>query len=119
LARASADLDAQYNRLKQKEGIIEQLVNPDGKPEVRTSLKAPSAKPAPDWKPVIEEMVAQADKMRRVGSAEQSAALGLLRAAAHLTQASFEERGTLDANLKQVRRALSRLENVLFEEEWE
>ncbi len=111
------DLDATYQRLKRKEGIIEQLVGPEGEPQQSTSLKPRTRKPAPNWKPMIEEIVAQVDKMKRADAPEQSAALTLLRAAAHLTQASFMQPNEVEAHLKQVRRALSRLENVLFEEE--
>ncbi len=112
------DLDATYKRLKQKEGIIEQLVGPEGQPHKSTSLRPRMGKPAPDWKPAIDEIVAQVDKMRRADTPEQSAALGLLRAAVHLTQASFAQSNEVEANLKNVRRALSRLENVLFEEDY-
>lgn len=112
------DLDATYRRLKDREGILEQLVGAKGKPEVRTSLKERNAKPAPDWKPTIDEIVAQTDKMKRADTPEQSAVLALLRATAHLAQASLTEPPTLDANLKQVRRALTRLENVLLEEDY-
>jgi hypothetical protein len=112
------DLDATYNRLKQREGIVEQLVNEEGEPEIRTSLKDRASKPAPDWKPAIAEIVTQADKMRRADTPEQMAALGLLRAAVHLTQAAFERPHITGDDLKQVRRALNRLETVLYEEEF-
>ncbi len=113
------DLTATYNRLKQKEGIVEQLVTPEGQKQTRTSLKPANAKPAPDWKPAINEIVARVDKMKRAGTPEQSAALALLRAAAHLAQASLAQPDEVEAHLKSVRRALTRLENVRFEEEWE
>ncbi|MCL4506222.1 MAG: hypothetical protein M1434_07190 [Chloroflexi bacterium] len=113
------DLDAQYNRLKRTEGIIEQLASSEGVPQAHTSLKARASKPAPDWRPALDEIVTQVDKMRPTDTPMQSAALGLLRAAAHLTQAGFAEPDMLRANLKQVRRALTRLETMLFEEEWE
>jgi hypothetical protein len=112
------DLDATFRRLKQKEGIVEQFVDADGKPQLRTSLKMPT-KPAPDWKPTIDEMVAQADKMRRADTPLQSAALGLLRAATHLAQVSYEQPNEVAGQLKQVRRALSRLESELYENGFE
>jgi hypothetical protein len=112
----SADLNTTCKRLKQKEGITEQLVSPEGQPQRRTSLRSVSAEPAPDWKPALEKIVAQVDKMKRADMPKQSAALGLLRAAAHLTRASFAQPEDVEANLKQVQRALSRLENVLSEE---
>ena len=74
-------------------------------------------KPAPDWRPALDEIVAQVDKMQRADTPTQVAALGLLRAAAHLTQAGFAEPDSQGANLKQVRRALARLERTLYEEE--
>ena len=109
------DLDATFRRLKQKEGIVEQFVDAEGKPQIRTSLKTPN-KPAPDWKPTIDEMVAKSDKMRRADTPMQSAALGLLQAATHLAQVSYEQPTEVAGQLKQVRRALSRLESVLYED---
>ncbi len=112
------DLNATYNRLKQKEGIVEQLVSPEGQKQTRTSLKPANQRPAPDWKPAIDEIVVRVDKMKRAETPEQSAALGLLRAAAHLAQASLAESSAVQTKLKQVRRAVTRLENVLFEEDY-
>jgi hypothetical protein len=113
-----ADLDATYNRLKQKEGIVEQLINAAGKPEIRTSLKERASKPAPDWKPALAEIVAQTEKMRRADTAEQMATLGLLRAAAYLAQAAFEQPDEMSSRLRQARRALTRLETMLYEEDF-
>ena len=111
------DLDSVFRRLKAEEGIVEQLVNTDGKRQIRTSLK-PRA-PAPDWKPIIADMVTQTDKMRRADTPTQSAALGLLCATAHLAQLSFEQPNLSVDDLKQVRRALGRLESVFYGEEFE
>lgn len=112
------DINATYRRLKETEGIIEQLVDSKGKPHALTSRKKRDTKPVPDWKPVLDEIVAQTDKMKRADTAEQSAVLGVLRAAARLAHASYsdasDESASLDAELKQVRRALTRLENMLF-----
>lgn len=91
-------------------------MNPEGDPEVRTSVKARAAKPAPDWKPVIAEIVARADKMKRAGTPEQTAALGLLRAAARLALAAYEQPDGIQGSLKQVRRALNKVEMTLYEE---
>jgi hypothetical protein len=93
------------------------LVDTEGKRQIQTSLK-PRA-PAPDWKPIVAEMVAQTDKMRRADTPIQNATLGLLRAAAHLVQLSFEQPNLDVDDLKQVRRALVRLESVLYDEEFE
>ncbi|MCI0478508.1 MAG: hypothetical protein L0Y55_19885, partial [Anaerolineales bacterium] len=112
------DLNATYRRLKDMEGIIEQLVDDESKPLSRTSRQARDAKPAPDWKPALDEIVAQTEKMKRADTGEQSAALGILRAAAQLAQASYDENVALGPKLKQVRRALTRLENIRFERDY-
>jgi hypothetical protein len=111
------DLEAIFRRLKTKQGIVEQLVDAEGKRQIRTSLK-PRA-PAPDWKPIIAEMVAQTDRMRRADTPIQNATLGLLRAMAHLAQLSFEQPNMGVDDLKQVRRALGNLESALYDEELE
>jgi len=111
------DLEAIFRRLKAKGGIVEQWVDAEGKRRIQTSLKARA--PAPDWKPVIAEMVAQADKMNRADIPTQSATLGLLRAAAHLAELSFDQTNLSINDLKQVRRSLGRLESVLYDEEFE
>ncbi len=113
-----ADLDATYKQLKEKEGIIEQLVGPQGEPQTHTSLKPHAAKPAPDWKPTIQEIVLMADKMRRADTPDQTAALALLRAAAHLALAAFDEAHETGNELRQVRRALTRLENLRYVEDF-
>lgn len=110
------DLDVIFRRLKQKEGIVEQLSGADGKAQILTNLKTPT-QPAPDWKPTIDELVTQADKMRRADTPEQTAALGLLRAAAHLAQTAYDQPNAVSSNLKPVRRALNRLESLLDEED--
>jgi hypothetical protein len=109
-----------YNRLKRQEGIVEQLVGPDGKPQMRTSLdRGKPRKPAPDYRPAVDEIVAQADKMRQAGTPHQSAALSLLRAAAQMAQATLQQPKDTEGHrrrLRSVRRALTRLENSLHEE---
>ena len=109
-----------YNRLKREEGIIEQLIGPDGKPQIRTSLnRQKPRKPAPDWRPAVDEIVAQAKKMRRADTPQQSAALSLLRAAAQMAQATLQEPRDADGQrrrLRSVRQALTRLENSLGED---
>ncbi|MCX7681824.1 MAG: hypothetical protein N2508_07665 [Anaerolineae bacterium] len=115
-------LNEEYNRLKEREGIIEQLVDPSGKPEIRTSLerRAPR-KPAPDWRPVVEQIVAQTEQMRQTDTKLQSAAFGLLRAAASLAQATLQERDAeaeAARRLRSVRTALTKLEKLLYTEEY-
>ena len=111
------DLEAIFKRLKAKEGIVQQLIDAEGKRHIQTSLK-PRA-PSPDWKPVIAEMVTQVDRMSRTDTPTQSASLGLLRAASHLAQLSFDQTNLSVNDLKQIRRALSRLESVLYDEKFE
>jgi len=114
-------LNEEYNRLKEREGIVEQLVGPDGRPAVRTSLsrRAPR-KPAPDWRPALAQIVAGAEKIRQTDTRLQGAAVSLLRAAASLSQAAFQDQGAEAAaagQLPAVRRALTRLEKMLHR--WE
>jgi len=110
------DLGAIFKRLKAKEGIVEQLVDTEGNRRIQTNFKPRT--PAPDWKPIIAEMVTQADKMNRADTPTQSATLGLLRAAARLAQLSFDHPDLGVGDLKQARRALSRLESILYNEEF-
>jgi hypothetical protein len=115
-------LNKTYSRLKEREGIIEALIGPDGQPLIRTSLarKAP-ARPAPDWRPAIDEIVAQTEKMRHAQTKLQAAAFALLRASANLAQAALQEQGAEDEairRMKAVRRAMTKLEQLLSEEEW-
>jgi hypothetical protein len=116
-------LNKDYSRLKEREGIIEQLAGPTGESQIRTSLarKAP-AKPAPDWRPAINKLVAQVEKMRQTETKLQGAAIGLLRAAANLAQAALREKDA-DAeparHLRPVRMALTRLERLLREDQYE
>ncbi len=113
-----ADLDATYKQLKEKGGIIEQLVGPHGKPKTHTSLRFHAVKPAPDWKPAIREIVAQADRMRRADTPDETAALALLRAVAHLALPAFDEASETGNELRQVRRALTRLESLRYVEDF-
>ena len=110
------DLEAVFKRVKAKEGIVEQLVDVEGKRAIQTDFK-PRA-PAPDWKPAIAEIVAQVDKMNCADTPPQSAVLGLLRATAHLAQLSFDQSDLSTGDLRQVRRALTRLERLLYDEEF-
>lgn len=109
-----------YSRLKRREGIVEQLVGPDGKPQIRTSIdRRRPRQPAPDWRPAVDEIMAQAEKMRPADTPCQSAALSLLRAVARMAQATLHQPKDTDEHLRRlrsVRRALTRLENVLEEE---
>lgn len=117
-----SSINATYSRLKEREGIIEALVGPDGEPHMFTSLarKAPG-KPIPDWRPTVDEIAAQADKLRQNETKLQGAAFGLLRAAAGLAQATLREQGAEDEatkRMRSVRAALTKIEKLLYEEEW-
>ena len=114
-----SDLRETYNRLKRREGIVEQLAGADGKPQVQTSVSRQKArKPAPDWGPTVDGIVAQAEKMRQADTPEQGAALGLLRAAAQMAQVTLRQPGDVDEHMRRlssVQRALTRLRNSLEE----
>jgi hypothetical protein len=113
------DLNETYSRLKEREGIIEQLAGPTGEPQIRTNLARKAlARPAPDWRPAIDEIVAQVAKMRQTDTRLQGAAFSLLRAAASLAQATLHEKDAEAAaarHLRPVRTALTRLERLLDE----
>ncbi len=72
----------------------------------------------PDWKPAIAEIVAQADRMRRADMLDQTAPLALQRAAAHLALVALDEASETGNELRQVRRALSRIENLCYVEDF-
>lgn len=110
-----------YSRLKEREGIIEGLVGPDGQSQVRTSLarKAP-ATPAPNWRPAVDDIVAQTEKMRQTDTKLQGAAFGLLRASASLAQATLQEQdaeGEAARRMKSVRAAMTKIEKLLWDAE--
>jgi hypothetical protein len=109
-----------YNRLKRREGIVEGLVGPDGEPQIRTSPdRRKPRQPAPDYRPAVDEIVAQAEKMRQADTPRQSAALRLLRAAARLAQTALCQPKDTEEHLRRlrpVRQALTRLENILHED---
>jgi len=119
----SASLNGDYRRLKEQEGIIEQLVGSDGQPQIRTNLaRRPPKKPAPDWRPVLEEIATQSATIKPTDTKLQGAAVALLRAAAALSQAAFQEENAAAAaaagQLRTVRRALTKVERLLSEDEY-
>ena len=112
-----SSLKETYDRIKRRKGIIERLVGADGEAQVQTSLdrRAPR-KPSPDWEPVVNEIVTQADKIRHTDTLAQGAAASLLRAAAIVSQTTLRLPNATKSQLRQlgnVRRALTKLENVL------
>jgi len=114
-------MDETFRRLKGREGIFEGLVGPGGRPQSSSSrARKTPPKPAPDWRPAIDGIVAEAQKMRRTDTKLQGAALGLLRAAATLAQATMRQtEAALEAarRMRSVRSALSRLENALQQDD--
>ena len=101
--------------------LVRTLVGPDGQPLLRISLARKVSRPVPDWRPVVDEIVAQTQKMREAETSLQAAAFGLLRAAASLAQATLQKQDAKDETIrrmKTVRRAMTKLEQSLREEEW-
>jgi hypothetical protein len=117
-----SSLNGTYSRLKEREGIIEKLVGPTGEAQAHTSLDRRSPrKPAPDWRPVVEEIVAQVERMRQADTRLQATAFGLLRAVTKLTQSTLQQPKDGEEHfrhLRSVRAALTKLENLLYEEEY-
>jgi hypothetical protein len=117
------DLNQTYKRLKARDGIIESLVGPDNTPTIATNITKQAAnKPATDWRPAITEIVAKTEKMRQPGVPVEGAALNLLRAVAALTQVVVtepENSAEQQRRLTQTRKALTKLENLLIDAEWE
>ncbi len=113
-----SSLNETYNRLKKREGIIEALTGPDGQPQIRTSLTRKVVKPVPDWRPVVNEIVNQTQKMRDTETDLQAAAFSLLRAVAKLAQATLQDQDAKEETIKRmrsVRRAITDLEQALEE----
>jgi hypothetical protein len=112
-----SSLNESYSKLKEREGIIEQLTDSSGQPQIRTSLdRQKPRKPAPDWRPAVAEIVAQAEKMRQADTKVQGTAFALLRAAAALAQSTLAEPSAREEHIKilrQVYNALTRLEKLL------
>ncbi len=115
------ELNKIYNRMKLREGIIEQLVGPTGEPQRRTSLERKATrKPVPDWRPMIDEIAERVAEIRQTETPLQGATLKLLRAVVGLAQTAFhqpENREEYYHRLRQVHSALTRLENFLLEED--
>jgi hypothetical protein len=106
-----SSLKEEYMTAKQNKRIITTL-----EPEAAgPAQKERKRKPGKDWGPTVEEIVQVSERMRG-GPAIQSAAFGLFRASARLTQAAIQQPEDLDELWhleQQARRALSRLQTVL------
>jgi len=103
-------LKEEYMAAKQNERIITTL-----EPEVARPARGKRKKPEKDWGPMVAEVVKASEQMRG-GPTIQSAAFGLLRVSARVTQATVEQPDDLDELwhlVQQAQRALSRLQTVL------
>lgn len=106
------ELKETYMAAKQNRRIIETL-EPERQPAQK---KRTPRKPPPDWRPVVDELVKTAEKLKAGQSPVQSPAFSLLKASARLAQAAVHDPDDLDAlwkMQKSVQRALRRLETVL------
>jgi hypothetical protein len=104
-------LKEEYMAAKQNERIITTL-----EPELTgPAREGRERKPGKDWGPVVEEVVKASEQMRG-GTVVQSAAFGLLRASARVTQLAVQRPDDLEELWRlgqQAQRALSRLQTVL------
>ena len=97
---------------KQNRRIIETL-EPERQPPKK---KRKPRKPPPDWRPVMDELVETAEKLKGGQSPVQSPAFSVLKASARLAQAAVHNPDDLDALWElgwRVQKALRRLETVL------
>lgn len=101
-----------YMAAKQNRRIIETL-EPERQPPQK---KRAPRKPPPDLRPVVDELVKTAEKLKGSRSPVQSPAFSLLKASARLAQAAVHDPDDLDTlweTGQRVQRALRRLETVL------
>ncbi len=99
-----------YMAAKQNRRIIETL-EPERQPRKREPRKPPR-----DWRPVVDELVKTAEKLKGGESPVQSPTFSLLKASARLAQAAVHDPDDLGALWKMVgsvERALRRMETVL------
>jgi hypothetical protein len=111
------NLSDQYSILKESNGIIVCLVDPEGKAQARSiQTRRIPPRSAPDWRHAIDRIVAQVQIMRPTDTRLQGAALQLLRATAALARATLQQGGEGDepaSYLRSVRRALTNVETQL------
>jgi len=109
-----SSLNEEYMTAKQNNRIITTL-----EPELAKPARKPK-KPPKDWRPELDDLVKQTEKMKG-GPAVQSAAFGLLRASAKLTQGAIHNPDDLDElwNLeRRARTALTRFQTALSRVEY-
>lgn len=100
------DLNETYQRVKQREGIIESLTAP----ETPTAARAVASRPRkaqPDVRPLLHGIVEAAEQLRPGATPLQSRAYGVVRAAARLAEAATANPADPRAIEEQIR-ALSR-----------
>jgi len=108
-------LNEEYMAAKQNGRIVTTL-----EPELAKPAQRAREKPGKDWRPVVDDLVKTAGKMKG-GPAVQSSAFSLLRASARLAQAAVHNPDDLDELWKLERRArtaLTRLQTALNRAEW-
>jgi hypothetical protein len=101
-----------YMAAKQNQRIIGTL-EPEQQPPKK---KRAPRKPPPDWRPVVDDLVKTAKKLKGGQSPVQSPAFSVLKASARLAQAAVHAPDDLDALWElgwSVQKALRRLETVL------
>lgn len=103
------DLNELYQRAKQNGAIVESL-------EQAAPRKSEPQKPARDWGPALDDIVASVEQLRQADHLFQTRAFTLLKASARLAQAAAHDPNNLD-ELDQlgrkVSRALKQLETAL------
>ena len=102
-----SNLKEEYMTAKQNDRLITTLE--------QVGQAGPQKKPAQDWRPAVNEIVATTEKLRG-GPAVPRSAFGLLRASAKLAQSAAYNPDDLDALWdleRRVRTALTRLQTVL------
>jgi hypothetical protein len=100
-----------YQRAKQNDRIITTL-----EPEIAATQKRKPKKPAPDWRPVLDEVVKTTAKLRQADTVIQTKAYGLLKASAKMAQATAHNPDDLDELYKLAKktdRALNQLWTAL------
>jgi len=105
-----------YMAAKQNRRIIETLEPERQQPKKK---RAPR-KPPRDWRPVVDELVKTAEKLKGGQSPVESQAFSVLKASARLAEAAVHGPDDLDALWKMersVQKALRRLETVLYRAE--
>lgn len=105
-----ASFNETYQRVKQREGIVESLTDPDR----ATATKATShrRKVQPDLRPIIQGIVAASEQLRPGATPLQSRAYGVLRAAAHLAETATNappDLPAIDEQMRAVNRAYRQL----------